>query len=417
MWSYKAMADMSRPANMYAKGAKTLEQQLMEIFDPSQGRFAEKFGESMSRSLLQDTISGSWLYSFRKWVELQATMQIFGGMMYHKKVTQFKGTPQEKEINYIDAWELNKDNKIQLKEGIDPELGVTYDKEGNIKVGKEFKGYKNKIQGVMNNLQGAYSEFDQPEAQRYLAFRYISFLRKYLTPMLINRWGHAGSIFKGTVRPRLNAALGEGHTGYYIRTLQVLKETVKEMGRNLPFLQAEEKAAVIRTLTEVMALVILYFGGNALFGYDPDDEDRYKKLRAKSGPLPMFGTDKNNDPFKFGGWASNHMLLLLTSVRAENQQFIPLPGLGLKEYTSMLDLKSVAFGPTISSYVDILNNLLAAATGSEKAYYAKDSGPYTWQKEGDLKIKNMLGKMIGLNGSSVDPAMGIKNLNSILSRK
>jgi hypothetical protein len=417
MWSYKAMADMSRPANMYAKGAKTLDQQIMEIFDPSQGRFAEKFGESMSRSLLQDTVSGSWLYSFRKWTELQATMQIFGGMMYHKKVTQFKGTAEEKEINYIDAWELNKDNKIQLKEGIDPELGVTYDKDGSIKVGKDFKSYKNKIQGVMNNLQGAYSEFDQPEAQRYLAFRYISFLRKYLTPMLINRWGHAGSIFKGTVRPRLNAALGEGHTGYYIRTLQVIKETVKEMGRNLPFLQAEEKAAVIRTLTEVMALIVLYFGANALFGYDPDDEDRYKKLRAKSGPLPMFGTDENNDPFKFGGWASNHMLLLMTNVRAENQQFIPLPGLGLKEYTSMLDLKSVAFGPTVSSYVDILDNLLAAASGSEKAYYAKDSGPYTWQKEGDLKIKNMLGKMVGLNGSSVDPAMGLKNLNSVLARK
>ena len=98
----------------------------------------------------------------------------------------------------------------------------------------------------------------------------------------------------------------------------------------------------------------LYFGANALFGYDPDDEDRYKKLRAKSGPLPTFGTDENNDPFKFGGWASNHMLLLMTSVRAENQQFIPLPGLGLKEYAAMMDLKSVAFGPTISSYVDIL---------------------------------------------------------------
>jgi hypothetical protein len=83
----------------------------------------------------------------------------------------------------------------------------------------------------------------------------------------------------------------------------------------------------------------------------------------------------------------------------------------------MLDLKSVAFGPTISSYVDILNNLLAAATGSEKAYYAKDAGPYTWQKEGDLKLKNMLGKMVGLNGSTADPAMGLKNLNSILSRK
>jgi hypothetical protein len=337
-------------------------------------------------------------------------------MMYHKKVKIFEGTPQEKEINMIDAWET-KDGKIQLKEGVNPEEGITYDSEGKIVIGKNFKAYKNKIQQVMNNLQGAYSQFDQPEAQRYLAFRYISFLRKYLTPMLINRWGHAGSIFNGTVRPRLNAGLGEGHTGYYITTLKVLKETVKEMGKNLPFMQADEKAAVLRTLTEVIGLIVLYFGANALFGYDPDDEDRYKKLRAKSGPLPLFGTDDSNEAFNPGGWAENHMLLLMMNVRAENQQFIPLPGLGLKEYASMMDLKSVAFGPTVSSYIDILDNLLKLATGDERAYYAKDAGPYRWQKEGDPKIINMFSKMIGLTGSSLSPDVAIKNLNSVQARK
>ena len=416
-WAYKAMADMSMPGNLYAKGAKSLTQQITDLFDPAQGRFQEKFGESMSRSLIQDTVDGSWLYSFRKWVELQATLQIFGGMMYHQKVTVNKGTAQEKDINLIDAWELNKDNKIQLKEGVDPEWGVTYDEKGEMKIGKNFLSYKNKIQQVMNNLQGAYAEFDQPEAQRYLAFRYISFLRKYLTPMLINRWGHAGSIFTGTARPRLNAGLGEGHMGYYTRTLLVMKDMVKTMGSNLPFLQAEEKQAVIRTLTEVVGLIVLYFGASALFGWDPDDEDRYANLREKSGPLPWFGSDENNDDFNSHGWISNHLLYLMSSVRAENQQFIPLPGLGLKEYASMTDLKSVAFGPTLASYIDIIDNLLLLATGSDKAYYAKDAGPYTWQKEGDPKIINMLMRTIGLTGTTLDPAMGFKNLNSVQARK
>ena len=417
VWAYKAMADMSMPGNLYAKGAKTLTQQLIDVFDPAQGRFEQKFGESMSRSLIQDTVDGSWLYSFRKWVELQATLQIFGGMMYHQKVKVNKGTPQETEINLVDAWELNKDNKIQLKEGVDPDYGITYDANGEMKIGKNFLAYKNKIQMVMNNLQGAYAEFDQPEAQRYLAFRYVSFLRKYLTPMLINRWGHSGSIFTGTAKPRLNAGLGEGHMGYYVRTLLVMKDMVKTMGKNLPFLQAEEKQAVLRTLTEVVGLIALYFGASALFGWDPDDEDRYEKLREKSGPLPWFGTDENNDDFNAQGWVSNHLLFLMSSVRAENQQFIPLPGLGLKEYASMTDLKSVAFGPTISSYINILDNLLLLATGSDKAYYSKDAGPYTWQKEGDPKIVNMLMKMVGLNGSTLDPVTGFKNMNSVQARK
>jgi hypothetical protein len=235
--------------------------------------------------------------------------------------------------------------------------------------------------------------------------------------MLINRWGHSGSIFTGTARPRLNAGLGEGHMGYYTRTLLVMKDMVKTMGRNLPFLQAEEKQAVLRTLTEVVGLIVLYFGASALFGWDPDDEDRYEKLREKSGPLPWFGADENNDEFNAQGWISNHLLFLMSSVRAENQQFIPLPGLGLKEYAAMTDLKSVAFGPTISSYIDILDNLLLLSTGSEKAYYAKDAGPYTWQKEGDPKIVNMLMKMVGLNGSTLDPVTGFKNMNSVQARK
>ncbi len=415
LWSYKAMADLSLPSNLYAKGHKSLTQQILEIYDPSQGRTEEKFGESMSRTLLSDVASGSWLYNFRKWVELQATFQIYGGMM-QKKVTQFKGTDKETQIKMLEMWEL-RDGKIQLKEGIDPEEGVTYDKEGKPIMGKKFNAYKNKIHQVMNNLQGAYARFDQPEAQRYLAFRMISYLRKYFTPMVLNRLGHKGSIFKGTAQPRFNAGLGEGHMGYYVQTLKWASNLLKTGGSSLPFMQAEEKAAVIRTLTEVIGLLTVTFLMKALFGWDADDEDRFEKLRAKSGPLPMWGTGEPENEFKLMGWLENHALFLLMNVRAENEQFIPLPGLGMESYVEMLDVKSVAMGPTVNQGVNIIHDLMGMAVGSDRAYYKRDAGPYVWQQEGDAKLKTRVMKMIGLSGTSTDPAMGIKNLQSVIGRR
>jgi hypothetical protein len=416
IWSYKAMADLSLPSNLYAKGHKSLTQQILEIYDPSQGRTEEKFGESISRTMLRDAASGSWMYNFRKWVELQATFQIFGGMMNNKTVTRFKGTERETEIKMIDAWELQ-DGKIQLKEGIDPEEGVTYDKDGNLVFGKKFSAYKNKIHMVMNNLQGAYAKFDQPEAQRYLGFRMFSYLRKYFTPMVMNRFGHTGSLIKGTAAPRFNAGLGEGHTGYYVQTLKWAANVLKTGGSALPFTQPEEKAAIIRTATEIIGLMSISFLMGVLFGWDPDDEERFEKLRQKSGPLPFWGTGESDRDFNLRGYLENHALFLLMNVRAENNQFIPLPGLGLQDYASMLDLKSVAFGPTVNQYINVTNDLLSLASGDERAYYKRDAGPYVWQQEGNAKLKNRIMKMLALSGTSTDPAMGIKNLQSVIGRK
>jgi hypothetical protein len=416
LWSYKAMAEMSFGGQLYKRGAKNLMQQMLEIWDPAQGRFEEKFGEGMSRTLLSDMAGSSWMYNFRKWVELQATFQMFGAMMYHKKIKQFEGTPQEKEISYIDAFELNSNNQIQLKEGIDSKYGITYDADGNATLGKEFNYHKNQIHQVMNNLQGAYAKFDQPQAQRYLAFRFWSFLRKYLIPMVSNRVAFKGNPLRGTARGRLNPGLGDVHMGYYTQTLNWAINLVKSGGSSLKFTQKEEKAAILRTVTEFVGLYVLYLAISMMFGFDPDDEDKYEKLRDKSGPLPFLGVRDEGD-FDFKGYMENHAMLLLMNIRAENGQFMPLPGLGLNEYMEHLNFKSIAVGPTLDAYTDILEDLLYMATGDDSARYARDAGPYRWQSEGEYKIWNRMARVFGLTGSSVDPVRSIRNLRSIQTRK
>jgi len=414
IWSYGTMAELSFGGQLYQKGAKSLNQQIVEIFDPSQDRFTDNFGTGMSRTIAKDIANMSWLYNFRKWVELQATLQIFGGMMYHKQIEQTMPDGTVKEIPYIDAWELVND-KIQLKAGIDPTWGITYNDKGEMQVGDSFKRFKNTTQGVMNDLQGAYAKFDQPEAQRYLAFRFLSYLRRYFTTMTLNRFGFSGRW--SDPQPRFNPGKGDVQMGFYITFLTTVRDTITSLGKHLMFMTPEEKQASLRVITEVGTLVAINLVATLVLGWDPDDDERYEKLRAKSGalPFPMVSEDPDR-PFNGWGFLENHMLFLLMNVRAENEQFIPLPKYGLDDYTSILDLKSIAFGPTVKTYQTILDDAINIIQDRESAYYKREVGPYDWQDEDSAKIWAHIASTVGLRGSAIDPAKGIKDFQSIQAR-
>lgn len=405
-WAFQTMGIIS--FEVYEKGPKSHNIQLVEVFDPVQGRFEEKFGDSMSRSLGKDTASLSWLYNFRKWTELQASLQTFAGMMHFKKVKQ-----DGKDIDYIDAWETV-DGKIRLKKGIDPTWGITYDTEGNMVIGEEFKRMKNRIQQVMNNLNGAYSRFDQPEAQRYIGFRFLSYLRRYFTTMAVSRWGFSGSI--ANPMARLNPGLGDTSEGWYVTTLKAITRTIATGGKYIAYMTPTEKRAFMKVITEVGSLIAINALLTPLFGWDPDDEEKYAKLREKSGPLPFPFVSANEPEFKLGGFMENHALMLMMNIRAENEQFIPFPNMGLDDYSGMLDMKSVAFGPTLDTYKQLFEDALNMAQDKDKAYYQRRVGPYEWQQEESAKIWAHLAKTVGLTGSSLDPATAVKNFQSVQAR-
>ena len=502
-FAYKAMGELSFSGELYKKGAKSHMQQLVEVFDMIQGKFEEKFGENMSRTMVKDAAEISWLYSPRKWVENQAAIQLGAGMLYKRKVTITDDNGDTSEIPYIEAFETV-DGQIKLKDGIDiryglsptkiqVEAGDTFEKLadrynipreeidnvfGNVSIDQllenidvinqertealeeldpldsitdpneksrmmdriaainnkfdkkldetgrrggsiqinnsEFKFMKNRMQQVANNMGGAYSKFDQPEAQRYLAFRFISYLRRYFTTMFVNRWGFSGSLWDP--KPRLNPGLGDVQMGFYIQFYKVVKEAIQTGGKNFAFLTDSEKAGMLKMLAEVVMLGSTTILMAAIFGWDPEDDERYKKLRAMSGaaPFPFAPGDKDRE-FDALGYAEVHALHMLMQVRGENEQFNLLFG-GIKNYNSLLDIKSVAFGPTTDSYVQLWEDTKMIATGDPKAYYSRDVGPYSWQKKGGSKFMTHFAKTLGLTGSSLDPALAIQNFQSYQSK-
>lgn len=277
-------------------------------------------------------------------------------------------------------------------------------KEASIKIdNSEFKFMKNKMHQVQNNMGGAYAKFDQPEAQRYLAFRFIAYMRRYFTTMATNRWGVK----------RVNPGMGGTTEGFYITTMKSLIDVVRHGKDAITYADPKAKGAWLRFGTEVGMLMLTTALTSLLFGWDDEDDERYDKLRAKSGPMGFLGLTSTDPEREFNmlGYLEVHALHTLMQVRAENEQFNLLTG-GLHQYNSLLDIKSVAFGPTTDSYVQIWDDMKKIVTGDPKAYYTRQVGPYGWQDKGGSKFMTHLAKTFGLTGSSLDPALAVQNFQS-----
>jgi hypothetical protein len=144
-----------------------------------------------------------------------------------------------------------------------------------------------------------------------------------------------------------------------------------------------------------------------LLGFDPDDDDKWKKIRERSGAI-------NEDNFNTYGFLVNHFLLLVMGVQAETSAFVPLPkiwgvNLGADDYVKMLTSTSTSWYNTVVLYTQIMSDVLNFITFDDPERYEKDQGPYWWQEKGSLKIWKRLFGVIGFTGGTGDVETVLKN--------
>jgi hypothetical protein len=187
---------------------------------------------------------------------------------------------------------------------------------------------------------------------------------------------------------------------------------------NVKNMTEDEIRASKQTLAEIglLALISQLFIG-LIFGYDPDDEDRYEKLRKKSGALPMpFVVDDPNHPFKATGWFENHLLNLAIQVESENDSWLPWFGMGLDDYMGMVKMESIATSATLERWIDLFGRSADyvdyLVTGDQSALYKRAVGPLSWQQEGSAKLWNPLMQTFSVTGKVVEPIGAIKSLES-----
>ena len=409
IWANGVTAEISM--QVYKFGKKSLNYQLVEMMDPSQGRFESgvKTGRGISQSAVSDVMDLSFMTNVRKWTELNTVLSVFGAMLKKELVEIVDDNGVVSKITYDKAWEVV-DGKIQLKKGIS---------EDYAKGGKKFNSFVKKVHGVNIKLNGAYAQFEQPMAARFLLYRMIMFLKKYFTPMFMNRFqAKVMRTSKGLMLvPRYDGNTDTVVMGYWVEFFRALSRFFTVYKFNYKNLTQSEAESSRKAMTEIGLLAILnIFIIGFMFDWDDDDEERFAKLREKSGALPSFMTSENNKPFHLGGWISNHLLNLSLQLEAENDSFIPLPGMGLKDYANILTINSIALESSIGRYVDLTTQLYNLAeyaiTGNDRAIYQKEAGPYEWQEQGDAKFWNHLGKMFSFTGKTVDPVLDIKGLSS-----
>lgn len=369
---------LAHSAQLYKTGNRSLDAQLIQIFDPGQGMFDKTLGEQFGRSLASDAASLSFFMAPRKFLEIEATMEMFSGMMHHVKVDQTING-QTKSIRYIDAWEVV-NGQIGLKPGIDEKYGLG---------GSEFNNIKNMMHEVSNRLQGTYSRMDQPEAQRYAAFRLLAFLKKFFTSMLMNRIGAT----------RYSPALGTVTTGYYTSVLKSARNFFRYGFNNYNLMTTEEKQNVLKMAADIAHQVALLLILGSVFGYDDDDEERFAKMRKRSGAL-------NEKDFNVPGWLFNHGIVVMLGTLNETQQFSTWSQ--MKATGGDLVNPKVIYGITLKQPMDFLDHLHGYFVDDPGAFYKKDAGPYEFQKAESPKFINDAAKIFGITGSQIDPVKALK---------
>ena len=91
---------------------------------------------------------------------------------------------------------------------------------------------KNRIQGTSRKLFGAYDEMGQPEGNKLLLYRMFFFMRKWFTPMFMNRFGFDSKTIGWTRGgERYDWATTSYGKGFYITAFQVMLKTLKTAGK------------------------------------------------------------------------------------------------------------------------------------------------------------------------------------------
>jgi len=405
-WGNKVMAEIS--FQIYNFQPKSLNIQIVDLFDIVTGRAEQKLGEQMSRSLLTDLVNSpaGMMTNFRKWSEQSSEIGVGAAILYNVTVEQtIDGVTNT--IPYIEAWEQDPSGTIKLKEGIDK----TYDIGG-----REFKKIKNKIAAVTNDVNGAFGSFDNAEAERYFAFRAWMFLRKWFVRMFINRFG-ARKVGLNPLNWQERYDVGKDDTtmGFYMQSIRATTILIKSGFSNLHLLSDRDKAAFMRVAVDFLFMIASTLFMSLILGFDKEDPDKYEKLRRKSGALPTPFTADTPYDFKLGGYLENHLLYVMLGTRQEQLQWIPLPGFGLDDYVQYLQLQPIALSNTINTLVKALGAVVNV--GNEKGEYQRTVGPYEWQQQESKKFINYLLKTFGISGTQVDPVLAIRNFNAIQARK
>lgn len=292
-------------------------------------------------------------------------------------------------FTYSDKIKLNVDGKeIRFHELFEIKTDINGFQFFQIK--NEYKKYENKIQELRNQfvkefrdsyrvINGNFMNLEEAELNRVWYGRLGQFMRKHITPMMVDRFQSKG---------RYNHYTGDIQQGFYIIFAKALVNDFKAFHFNIMMYgqswNADEKLAAMKVLKEFSAIMSIT-GLLFIFGYgddyDPEDEEEF--LNSK--------------------WFLNHWIYVMLKTQSEIKSFNPI--LGTKELLETFDNTTVATS-SLKDWRKLIDYTRLWIINDEDAYFKQDSG---WWEEGDPKMQKYLYKQVGITGSFENSSQNLIN--------
>lgn len=400
-------------------GNRSFWGQIMEVWDPMQGEFENEYGQKtnfnvvkniFSQGLYAGKIWGEWEIQMKSFIAFMKAHKLYNGEVVDREtfITKKLGTDLDAmtpsqisskrlealkefdalDVNLLDMMELNKDGVLDVKDQY----------KSSFQFGsQQFSDIVAKLHAMQKKLNGSYNEFDKAYAEKTSIGKMMYFFRKYFLPIGVNRWG---------VR-RVNYESMNIEQGFYLTFIQTMgKDLAKfrfNVVKNWSNYSPQEKRAITQTLTDMGIVLGIWLAYSVLLGYDPDDKDRFKKLKEK-------------------GWAAQAAVFLLLKVRSETEQFLPYAG--LNEIKGVYNNPSLVFNET-TRYINITKlvgehmlNVLPLVDFNSDLYYSKDVDESGMKDKGDSKlIAAAIKSIIGYTGKTIHPVDAIKSYEYIQRMK
>lgn len=331
-------------------GKKSLQSQISDMWGFVQSHtFEETIGTKVSQSKVRDALALSWVNNHREWGELFVQSVNSLAFLSATKVQQ-----GDKSISLLDAYELDENGVIKLKEGISPEWDFK---------GSKFKQLKERMDYHNIRVHGNYSKgIDKPEADTYTTYSILIMMKRFFISMFLNRFAASSINTKLQSKPRFNLRYG-AEQGYYIKTIDLISKQLenKLVAGEFYAMSSSEKQAFAKTFLELGTIMLAFGLLRLAFGFDPDDKDKYKKISKKS-------------------WWELQALYQTARLLTETSTFV-----NIYQYKSFI-MDAPFISQTLTNWFDLIRYTIS------QEEYTKDSGIY---KKGDSKAKAKLYKVTG----------------------
>lgn len=346
----------------------------------------EDFGEQIGVSKIKNAVKSNFFGMYlRQAGEHEAQLSVWMSLLNKQGLSVTKDNVT-KTITALEFYEMLAKEDILSVEDLPSNMSVTKS-DGSPWTIKEERNLI-LLNGRINaELNGEYSKWNKNVAQKYAAFKAISFFRKYFIPMATRR-------FSGYKGPRMNIGTDDYREGYYITftrhiLLPLLKGRISQFRfavmaayRNDGTMSPKDVANLKRMTAEITLILSMAFFIKAVGGGDDEDQD----------------LDKHS-------FAALYAIFWAKKVKSETEQFLPLPGLGWGEISNLYHNPAIAVSQ-LDKHRRIIDDAFLYLTGDDKAYTDSDQG--MWD-EGSLKFNRDILKLIGITGTTWHPDQLIKN--------